>query len=549
MKPRLGSLASSGLVVLLVATMVTVSAGGPVSASTASLPAGPITPVTTCPSLAGMDFSRVPDAPGRVTSSVVVSDSLGSQTVSFCDIKGVIAPQTHFEIKLPTATWHGQYLQEGCANLCGSVQAAFSDFPLTGFTCAAVLNGELALAADDEGHTGDTLDGSWAKDSLSLRIVFGLTSEHSLAQMSKAIIKAYYGQPASHSYYDGCSTGGREALILAQRYPDDFDGIIAGAPAGNLAPLDLFQAWLARSNTDAQGHQIVSAEKIPALHAAVLAACAGADGIIGDPRQCGFDPASIQCPPGVDTEACLTSDQVAAVRKFYRGPTDEEGRSLYNGGEPYGSELGWPGAFVQPVTDTAAPGDTYSATISLTYFKNMAFFPNPPDSFTLGDVRFTDREFRKLNKLGDAIYNANDPDLRAFAAHGGKLILYHGWADPAIPPWSTLDYYAAVERTMGGFAASQSFSRLYMVPGAYHCLFTPDFTSVDLADLLTPIISWVEDGVAPGEVEADTFSLTQQVVTFEQTVQPYDALAPVDPAPGSLNGHYDYIGTYSAHKG
>jgi hypothetical protein len=140
---------------------------------------------------------------------------------------------------------------------------------------------------------------------------------------------------------------------------------------------------------------------------------------------------------------------VESVRKFYRGPTDEDGGSLYNGGQPYGSELGWPGAFMQPVTDTAAPGDTVGATVSLSYLKNMAFVPNPPDSFRLDDVRFTDREFRRLNKLGDAIYNASDPDLRAFAAHGGKLILYHGWADPAIPPWSTLDYYAAVERTMG----------------------------------------------------------------------------------------------------
>jgi feruloyl esterase len=502
-------------------------------------------PVTPCSSLAGMDFSGVPDAPGRVTSSALVTDTLGPQSVPFCDVKGVFAPQTHFEIKLPAATWHGQYVQEGCTAFCGSVQAAFSDFPLTGFTCAAVDNGEVALAADDEGHTGDINDGSWARNSLVLRVVFGLTSEHSLARMSKAIVTAYYGQPASHTYYDGCSTGGREALILAQRYPDDFDGIIAGAPAGNLAPLTLFQAWMARSNTDPQGHQIVTAEKIPALHAAVLQACGNADGVIADPRQCGFDPASIGCPHATDTDACLTPDQVAAVRRFYRGPTDEDGRSLYNGGQAYGSELGWPGAFVQAATDTAAPGDTMAATVSLTFLKDMAFVPNPPEGFTLEDVRFTDREFRKLNKLGDAIYNANNPDLRAFAAHGGKLILYHGWADPAIPPWSTLDYYAAVERTVGGFGASQSFSRLYMIPGASHCLFAPDGTSVNLADFLTPIISWVEDGVAPGQVEADTFSLSSQTVTFPQAVQPYDALAPVDPAPGSLNGHYDYIGTYA----
>jgi feruloyl esterase len=343
--------------------------------------------------------------------------------VSFCDVKGLLAPKTRFEIELPTATWHGQYVQEGCSALCGSVQ--LSSYPDAGITCPAVDNGELALATDDEGHAGSPTDGSWARDSLLLRVVFGLTSEHSLARMSKAIITAYYGRPASFTYYDGCSTGGREALILAQRYPGDFNGIIAGAPTGNLAPLALFNAWMVRSNTAPNGHQILTAEKIPALHAAVVHACGNTDGIIADPRHCGFDPASIQCRHGKDADTCLTRAQVQAVRMFYRGPTDKQGRSLYNGGEPYGSELGWPGAFVEPVTDTA-PADLMDAALALNYLKYMAFVPNPSDSFTLADVKFTDAEFRKLNRLGDAIYNANSPDLRAFAAHGGKLILYHG---------------------------------------------------------------------------------------------------------------------------
>src|SRR5437016_2977788 len=212
MKRWLGSRGRSRVAVLFVVAVM-LGAGGPASAGTGGPDAGPVTPVAPCSSLAGMDFSRVPEAPGRVTSSAVVSVALGPQNVPFCDVKGSFAPQTHFEIKLPTATWHGQYVQEGCGAFCGSLQAAFSDFPLVGFMCAAVDNGELALAADDGGHTGNPIDGSWARDSLLLRVVFGLTSEHSLARMSQAIITAYYGQPASHSYYDGCSTGGRQALI------------------------------------------------------------------------------------------------------------------------------------------------------------------------------------------------------------------------------------------------------------------------------------------------------------------------------------------------
>jgi feruloyl esterase len=547
MRQRIRPAGRVGIAVLLAAAM-TAGVGNPASAGPGGPAGGPVTPVRPCSSLAGVNLSGVADASGKVTSTAIVNVTVNPKNppVPFCDVKGVIAPQTHFEIKLPIGSWHGQYLQEGCSSFCGSV--TLSDFPLVGFTCPAVTNGELVLAADDGGHTAASTDGSWAKDNLLLRVVFGLTSEHSLAQMSKAIITAYYGRPASHTYFDGCSTGGRQALILAQRYPDDFDGIIAGAPASNLAPLALFNAWMVRSNTDPQGHQVVNAEKIPALHAAVLRACGNADGIIVDPRQCGFAPASIQCPPGTDIVSCLTPAQVEAVGKIYRGPTDEHGRSLFNGGEPYGSELGWPGELVQPAADPAAPGDTLAATFALNSLKYLAFVPNPPDSFTLGEVKFTDQEFRKVNKLGDAIYNANDPNLRAFAAHGGKLILYHGWGDQAIPPWSTLDYYAAVERNVGGFNASQTFSRLYMIPGGYHCLFGPDPDIVNLADFVTPIISWVEAGVAPGAVWAPSYSLSQMTVTLDQTVQPYDALAPIHLARGSLNGQYDYIGTYPHHR-
>jgi Tannase and feruloyl esterase len=181
--------------------------------------------------------------------------------------------------------------------------------------------------------------------------------------------------------------------------------------------------------------------------------------------------------------------------------------------------------------------------VALNYLKYMGFLPNPPAGFTLADVKFTDQEFRAVNIVGNAIYNANNPDLRVFEAHGGKLIMYHGWADQAVPPWSTLGYYAAVEHTMGGFTASQAFSRLYLVPGAYHCLFAPD-GEVNLADFLTPLISWVQDGTAPGAVQADTWDPATGKITLHQTVHPYNALAPVTPAKGSLNAGYHYIGGY-----
>ena len=505
--------------------------------------ATPVRPVAPCSSLTRRNFTGVPGAPGKVTSARLVKRKPFGKIVTFCLVQGVFAAHTRFRMLLPAATWHGQYVQQGCSTLCGSVPPVTD--PEAGLTCPAVDNGELALAADDEGHTGGPADGRWAKNSLWARVVFGVTSENSLDHMARAVITDYYGRPPAYSYYDGCSTGGREALMLAQRFPADFNGILAGSPAMNMAPQSaFFGTWMVRANTGPGGHQIVTAQNIPALHAAVIRACGNAQGIITDPRQCGFNPASIQCPRGTRGDSCLTSAQVAAVRAFYRGPADPRGQSLANGGEPYGSELGWVNEFVEPASDRAAPGDSPEARLALNYLKYMAFWPNPPAGFTLAGVKFTAREFSRVNELGNLIYNANNPDLRAFAARGGKLIMYHGWADQAIPPWASLDYYAAVERTMGGFAASQSFSRLYMIPGAYHCLFGPDGKTVNLAGFLGKLIGWVQRGTAPGAVQADTYSIPRKKVIQHLTVRPYNALAPVHPARGSLNAHYHYIGRY-----
>jgi pimeloyl-ACP methyl ester carboxylesterase len=518
-----------GTVFLLLASVL-MTRTSPTGAAADAGAAGAIPPVIECSSLTGVDFSTVPDAPSVVTSAAEVTDAVAGAPHSFCDVKGYISPQTQFEIKLPTTDWHGQYLQEGCrgGGLCGRAEA--TDEPDDGRTCVPITNGQIALASDDGGHTGlNAFDGVWGKDDPQLRAVFGLTSQHSLAQLAKAVITHYYGRGPARTYFDGCSTGGQEGLMLAQRYPTDFDGIIAGAPASNLAPLaGIYETWLVRSNTDAAGRQILGADKLPALHAAVLSACAAANGVIMDPRTCAFDPASIQCPSGTDTPNCLTAAQVETVRKLYRGPTDPAGRNLFNGGEPYGSELEWSNSLI------GGP----SEQIALNFLKYLAYRDNPPSTYTLADFQFTDAAFAKLNELGQAIYNANDPDLRAFAAHGGKLIVYHGWADEVISPWSTLDYYAAVEQAVGGFGASQSFSRLYLVPGAYHCL-----GGVDAPDLLTALIDWVEHGTAPGAI-AVSLSASGQTAGVSLTVQPEDALAPVQSPPGSLNGHYDYIGHY-----
>ncbi|MEU4241326.1 tannase/feruloyl esterase family alpha/beta hydrolase [Actinoplanes sp. NPDC026619] len=483
-------------------------------------------PAASCSKLVS---ARPPEA--TVTSATLITVTIAEQQLPFCEVKGVIQPATHFTVRLPVSGWTGQYVQQGCGGLCGEVPGL--DLPLFGFSCAAALTGKLVLAADDTGHTGDperSDPATWGADPRA-RIEFGLLSEHRLRHVADAVMTAYYGHGPSHRYFDGCSTGGRQGLNLAQRFPADFDGILAGAPANNLAPLALLNTWVATRNTDAAGGQILGPAKLPALHAAVQKACGE---VIQDPRRCGFQPSSLACPAGVDTPSCLTPAQVRAVTDFYRGP-----HGLYNGGMPYGSELGWQDQFV---VSSGSPLNGFAGQIALNWFRYLAY-PRNPATFSLTDVQFTKATFDRLNVLGDAIYNANNPDLSAFRSHGGKIILYHGWADPSIPPFSTVDYYAAVQRRGG----SQSYSRLYMIPAGYHCLFGPEASEnpseIGVPELLQPLIDWVEQGVAPGVLNVPTFDPGYQLIR-DLDVAPFDALAPVHAAPASLNANYHYVGRY-----
>jgi Tannase and feruloyl esterase len=292
----------------------------------------------------------------------------------------------------------------------------------------------------------------------------------------------------------------------------------------------------------------LTAEKLPALHAAVMAACADERGVIEDPRACTFDPASMRCPGGADRPDCLTDEQVRVVRDEYRGPSDKDGHGLFDGGEPYGSELAWAGWLVMPAADAAAPGDTYAALIGIAYLNDLAFWPNPEGGYTLDTVPFTAAMHQKLAQLG-GIYNATDPDLGALRARGGKIIIYHSWADQAIPPFATLDYYRAVVRQAGGLPAAQSFSRLYMIPGLYHC---PCGQPVDgdpatTVQFMPQLVAWVEHGEAPGAI---TLPVTAQTVGAHLTSIRVDPFDPLKPAPNNngLNSNYAYIGERSDYR-
>ncbi|MBO0803426.1 MAG: tannase/feruloyl esterase family alpha/beta hydrolase, partial [Nocardiopsaceae bacterium] len=510
------------------------SAPRPSRAPGATTPGRKIAPVTGCGQLRDKDFSQLPGAPTTVTSAAVTT--IGG--ARYCEVKGEQPPELQFDLRLPVSTWTGRYVQEGCGGYCGAVSPGP---PALATNCPAVAGNELALATDNEGHVGASgFDALWAADDAGMRISYAYTSEHDLAVAAKAIIAAYYGRGPSYSYFDGCSDGGREALVEAQRYPRDFNGILAGAPEIIAAELNgEVQAWNILANMDSRGHEILTAGKLPALHAAVVKKCGNTDGYLTDPRACDFDPASLECPAGTDNSNCLTSAQVAVAEKLYRGPRDLRNRSLYPGGEPYGSELAWQGWLIDPASDTAWPKDTIDYSAALGMLKYMAFAKNPPASFTLTDWKFTLGNYRRLTAL-NGLNDATDPDLSAFAKAGGKIIMYQGWADSAIPPFGTVAYYSAVARAAGGYAASQSFSRLYMIPAQYHCLGggTPQVTG----DLLTPLMNWVEHSAAPGP---QTFSVVNPTTSLKSiTVAPLNPDRPV--AGHGLNSSYPWVGAFRA---
>ena len=518
------------IVAALAAALIVVlsSGGGVASAKTnrslvqdsAKLAAtSPLIPAkATCASMAtDPNLVTIPGNPTSIDSATDVPAA--GANPEYCDLKGMIAPQTHFEMKLPVSTWQGRYLQNGCGGYCGSVSS--QSFP----SCDATLGGDFAMATDDEGHTASNGIGGaglFAFNSQKLRNEYGYESEHSMAVVAKAIIGDYYGVAPKYSYYDGCSDGGREAMAMAERYPTDFNGIIAGAPEIIAGPLNAeLQTWNYRVNSDANGNAILTSNKLAALHSAVISACAGDDGtndgIITDPRNCHFDPASIQCPAGGDTTSCLTPAQVGVVRNIYQGVVDPHGRHLYPGGLPYGSELSWAG-FVVPITPpgggtaSAKAAAVYSG-LSLPYLRYQLLAPGQlgPDP---SQWQLTDEGFRSMFPAANT-QDAMSTDLSAFRRHGGKLIIWQGWADQAIPTFGTVDYYHTLVSRMGGLHATQQFARMFLFPTVAHCGGGYANSSFDL---VYPMVQWVEDGTAPSEVTAtDTIASS----SLQRPVYPY----------------------------
>ncbi|HJX83539.1 MAG TPA: tannase/feruloyl esterase family alpha/beta hydrolase, partial [Candidatus Angelobacter sp.] len=357
-------------------------------------------------------------------------------------------------------------------------------------------------------HTGFAGDASWALGHQEKIVDFGYRAIHEMTVKAKAVVQAFYGDAPRRSYFASCSNGGRQALMEAQRYPADYDGIIAGAPAYDWVHLLTAAVWnMQATNIDPASY--IPASKIPAIATAVRAACdeldGVKDGILSDPRDCHFDPGVLLCKKDDDNAGCLTEPQIAALKKIYSGPQDSQGRQIFPGFSPGGEEggNGWAGW----VTG-AAPRKSNQSGFGYGFFANMVFNDTAWDFKTFNfdtGVKIAD------DKQG-ANLSATDANLKLFMARGGKLILYHGWSDVAIPPLSTIQYYNRVEAKMGA-RETDSFVRLFMVPGMQHCGGGPGPNSFGdqgaksdaQHDIYLALEQWVEKGTAPEKIIATKY--------------------------------------------
>ena len=435
-------------------------------------------PLTTCRTLVGLtghDYS-------------IISATLMEETVDVpehCRVYGVIQPEIRFGVHLPTG-WNERFYMQGNGGYAGNAPDANNTLR----TAMRAVSHGFASASTDTGHDGRVEPlGTFAYNNLPKEVDYSFRAIHLTAVTAKTIIAAYYGTAEQHSYWDGCSTGGRQGLMSAQRFPDDFDGIVAGAPVQNFTDTQMAYVW----NNQALARAPLTEAKVAMVGEAVYAQCDAIDGLhdglIDDPRQCTFDP-KVHLPVCSDSTSgdCFTPGEIDTLAAIYGGPVGN-GRQLFPG-QPLGAEAG--GGWTNWIVSDR--GQTIGLRFSETFFKYLAFTPDEPDfewrtfDFNIDPDRVTIRE----------ILDAVDPDLSAFQDRGGKMITHFGWADTALNPMMTVNYYEDVQATMGETTAAE-FYRLFMVPGMFHC---SGGLGTDRFDVVTPLINWVEAAVPPDRILA-----------------------------------------------
>ncbi len=435
-------------------------------------------------------------APAGVTVLSAEVVAAGDAAPGFCRVHGVAAPEVQFEVALPQA-WNRRLYMRGNGGFAGE---ALEAPPRVAVRNAALRHGFVA-AQTNTGHDAAAEPLATFGGDLAKRVDYAFRAVHATVQAAKQLAQAYYDRPIAFSYWDGCSTGGRQGLMSAQRFPGDFDGIISGAPVLNFSGSLLAGLWNARALAAAP----ISLEKLRAVAAAAYRRCDArdglADGLIDDPRACDFDPVRDvpACAAGQDGADCLTPAQAAALKAIYAGPS-AGGRPIFFG-QPIGAEKvgtppfgapepesGWDTWIVNP------RGKSRQLEYAESFVKHLAFGKSDPA------YQWTAFDFEKdPARMGAirALLDATDPDLSEFRARGGKLLMYFGWADTALTPLMAIDYHDRVRARLGD--GTGDFFRLFLVPGMFHCR---GGVGVDRFDALTPLVNWVENGRAPERIQA-----------------------------------------------
>lgn len=445
-----------------------------------SEPAG-VEPVRGCAELATLNLTVDETAPAVVGSAkeVPAADGLSA----YCRVTGYIMPAIRFEVRLPVDTWNGRYYQTGCGGFCGNV-------PVEDCLPAQRLN--FATAAQNMGHdlTGIASSALWARDR-GLRLDYAHRSTHVTAILAKRLVRLYYGRPAEHSYFGGCSTGGREGQMEAWRYPGDFDGIVAGDPAYPQRLGSIFNNWVSRFSLNPDGSLVFTQAKARMLHDFVLDRCDATDGLedglIEDPRNCRVDFADLSCRESADPGTCLSRDELFRLDKLHDFPRNSRGKILYPGRLELGTEL--------QLADTWWL--QFQSTLTTEWVRHAAFPTDPPGDFSFRDVDF-DRNPRQLRKLLP-LYDPQ-PDLRKFSGRGGKMLVYHGLADLGVAPMEQVDYLAEARKRLG--TRADDTLRLFLIPGMQHCRggqYPVEGLGLIEQGLLR-VVSWVEDDVAPDKM-------------------------------------------------
>ncbi|HZM95081.1 MAG TPA: tannase/feruloyl esterase family alpha/beta hydrolase [Vicinamibacterales bacterium] len=403
-----------------------------------------------------------------------------AQLPAFCRVAATLTPsadsQIQMEIWLPAENWNGKFLAVGNGGWAGTISRD---------AIAAGLRRGYAAASNDTGHSDASAGAQFALNQDKL-VDFAYRAMHEMTVQSKSIVNAFYSRPPRLSYYQGCSTGGRQGMMEAQRYPDDFDAIIAGAPVYNMVHMNVSQTAL-QVHMLKNPERIVPQSKVTLLANAVVGACDANDGvkdnIINNPRACKFDPGTLACKAG-DSPDCLTAAQVETAKQFYLPVKTKSGEVVYPGRSP-GVESGY-AARIPVVGKPVSP-----------LWGDMPRFVGHRDA-NWDTMSFDLDKDLALTLKNASFIEASNPDLAKFKARGGKLLLWHGWADPGPAPENTINYYSHASKASGG-GATDDWMRLFLLPGVAHC---GGGVGPDQADFLGAMERWREQGVAPAQITA-----------------------------------------------